>query len=112
LVTRIVGRPSARWPREGRCRFSAARCHGEVVRTRENVENISVDEAAVVVTNVDDNAGFGLVLYIQINIELAQSLGRHIRNVHVAEFAAADALHVSAVGLNPGVIEQTLFRGE
>ncbi len=96
--------------RPGGRRRAPARSHGQVVLAREHVDGVLIDEAAVVISDIDDDAFPGLVLYVEIDIELVQRLRGHVGDVHIAEFPVADLVHIRPVGFDPGSVEQPFFR--
>src|ERR1700761_5632402 len=89
----------------GRC-GAVARRHEEVVATREDIDHAAVDVSAVVVPDIDHDAFLSLVLNVEIDIELREVVVAHGGDMHVAELAARDALHVSTALLDPTVVEQ------
>ena len=82
--------------RPRRRRRHAALRHVQVVLAREHVERVGVDEAAVVVADVDDDAVARDVVGVEIDVELRERSGRHVGHVHVAEPAVARLRHVVA----------------
>ena len=107
LLERALAEHRAR--RRGR---HAARRHVQVGLPREHVERVRVDEAAVVVADVDDDAVARDVLGVEIDVELRERAGRHVGHVHVAEPAVAHLGDVVAPLGHPLAIEQpALGRG-
>ena len=66
-----------------------ARRHPQVRLPREDVDRVRVDEAAVVVADVDDDAVARVILGVEIDVQLIERGRAHVDHVHVAEPAAA-----------------------
>ena len=73
-MTSTVADSSARWPSTVRAGASGtlARGHPQVRLPREHVERVGVDEAAVVVAQVDDDAVALVVLGVEIDVQLVE----------------------------------------
>ena len=92
--------------------LAAAEGHEQVVFACEDVDDASVDIAAVVVADVDDDALAGLVFCVEIEVELVEVVVAHGGYVDVAELAAGDAIDVGATVFDPGAVEEATLDGE
>ena len=112
FVTSTVGFSSARWPSDRPAGHGgeAARRELEVRLPREHVDGVRIDEPAVVVANVDDDAFRGAVLGVEIHIQLRECLRAHVLHVHVAEPAVADLLDVGAAPFDPIAVDEPALR--
>ena len=77
-MTSTVGDSSARWPSTVRAGASGtlARGHPQIRLPREDVDRVRVDEAAVVVADVDDDAVELVVLDVEIEMQLIEGAAR------------------------------------
>ena len=76
------------------------------MRAAEDVERIGVDEPAVVVADVDDDAVPRDVVGVEVDVQLRQRSGRHVGHVDVAEPIAARPRDVGAAFRDPLPIAQ------
>ena len=80
--------------------FAASR-HIQITAPGENVDDVGIYKSAIVISNVDHDALPALILYIQIDIELRQAAGTHVRQMNVAKLAAAHFFDIRAIRFDP-----------
>src|ERR1017187_132202 len=90
---------------------AAAIGHGEIGAAGEHVECVGVDEAAVVVADIDDDALAGAVLRVEVLVELSERAFGHIADMNVAEAVVTDLGDVGAVVLDPLAVDLIGERG-
>ena len=83
--------------------------HHQVAAAREHVERIRIDEAAVVVADIHDDAVLRTVVGIQIEIELAQRPFGHVAHVDVSQPPVARLFDVVTIPFDPLAIHQILL---
>ena len=106
LLQRALAQRRAR-----RRRRRAAERHVQVGLPRDHVERVGVDEAAVVVADVDDDAVARDVVGVEIDVELRQRSRRHVGHVDVAEAVVARLRHVGAPVGDPLPVAQPALGG-
>src|SRR5215213_10318403 len=83
--------------------------HRHVAAAGEYVDDIRIDESAVIVSYVDDASVFALIFRVEIDVKLIQRPLAHIRQMNISDPAAADLSNIGSVVIHPLTIKQVLL---
>src|SRR4029453_3488539 len=95
----------------GRSAVQTTQRHRQITAPGQDINRVDVDETSAVIPNVDHHAVASVLFSIQVDAQLIQRPGSHIKHVYIAQSSITDSGDVLTVLLNPLTVQQSSFRG-